>query len=323
MTSAEPSRTSAYSTDIGWRVVWQRIGMGLTYKEIAYRLQIAVGTAHRLFQMYESTGDVAPLKRAERYELRKLDNLHEIYIIGLICENPAIYLREVCGKIFEVTGVRVSTSTVCKVIHRNGITRKKLTKAALQRSLEHRAAFMANMLQYPRDFFVWVDETGTDRRDQLRKFGYAIRGQPAVCTQLFTRGKRISAVVAMSSEGVEASGSNNGEKFVDFVRGSLIPVTQPFPDRHSIVIMDNCSIHHIQAVKDLFDSFGVLLVYLPPYSPDYNPIEELFSYLKYYLKEHEDLIQAVPSPVHIIQEGLNSVTSSKCNGWINHSGYST
>ena len=96
--------------------------MGLTYKEIAYRLQIAVGTAHRLFQMYESTGDVAPLKRAERYELRKLDNLHEIYIIGLICENPAIYLREVCGKIFEVTGVRVSTSTVCKVIHRNGIT---------------------------------------------------------------------------------------------------------------------------------------------------------------------------------------------------------
>ena len=89
MTSAEPS---AYSTDIGWRVVWQRIGMGLTYKEIAYRLQIAVGTAHRL---YESTGDVAPLKRAERYELRKLDNLHEIYIIGLICENPAIYLHEV------------------------------------------------------------------------------------------------------------------------------------------------------------------------------------------------------------------------------------
>ncbi len=61
MTSAEPSRTSAYSTDIGWRVVWQRIGMGLTYKEIAYRLQIAVGTARRLFQRYESTGDVAPL----------------------------------------------------------------------------------------------------------------------------------------------------------------------------------------------------------------------------------------------------------------------
>ena len=91
MTSAEPSKTAAYSIDIGWRVVWQRIGMGLTYKEIAIRLQIAVSTAHRLFQRYESTGDVAPLNRAERHELRKLDNLHELFIIGLICENPAIY----------------------------------------------------------------------------------------------------------------------------------------------------------------------------------------------------------------------------------------
>ena len=46
MTSAEPARTTAYSTDIGWRVVWHRIGMGLTYKEIVICLQIGVGTAH-------------------------------------------------------------------------------------------------------------------------------------------------------------------------------------------------------------------------------------------------------------------------------------
>ncbi len=131
----------------------------------------------------------------EAYELTSGSNNGDKFVdfvrgslIGLICENPAIYLREVCGKIYEVTGVRVSTSTVCKVIHRNGITRKKLTKVALQRS--------------------------PDRRDQLRKFGYAIRGQPAVCTQLFTRGKRISAVVAMSSEGVEAYELTSGSTTV-------------------------------------------------------------------------------------------------------------
>ena len=52
-------------------------------------------------------------------------------------------------------------------------------------------------------------------------------------------------------------------------------MTQPFPGQNSIIIMDNCSIHHIQEVKDLL---GVLLMYLPPYSPDFNPIEELFSF---------------------------------------------
>ena len=54
---------------------------------------------------------------------------------------------------------------------------------------------------------------------------------------------------------------------------------QPFPDKHSVVIMDNCSIHHVAEVKDLIEDAGILLLFLPPYSPDYNPIEELFSYL--------------------------------------------
>ena len=52
MTSAEPARTTAYSTDIGWRVVWLRKEVGLDYKEIAVRLQIGIGTAHRIYHRY-------------------------------------------------------------------------------------------------------------------------------------------------------------------------------------------------------------------------------------------------------------------------------
>ena len=75
-------------------------------------------------------------------------------------------------------------------------------------------------------------------------------------------------------------------------------------------------------MKHLFTSYGIVLLYLPAYSPDFNPIEELFSYLKYYLKSHEDLIQALPTAVSVIEAGLESVTSSKCHGWINDCGYS-
>ena len=185
---------------------------------------------------------------------------------------------------------------------------------------------MAYILQFPREFLVFVDETGTDLRDQLRKFGYSIRGLPAECKRLLTRGTRISAMVAMSSDGVEAyelcTGTTDAIKFLDFLRGSLIPNMNPFPDKHSIIVMDNCTIHHVQEVKDLIEQFGIMVIYLPPYSPDYNPIEELFSYLKYYLKQHEDLIQALPTPATVvIEEALESVTSSKCNGWINDSKY--
>ena len=96
----------------------------------------------------------------------------------------------------------------------------------------------------------------------------------------------------------------------------------PFPDTNSILIMDNCAIHHVQEIKDFLNDMGIMLLYLPPYSPDFNPIEELFSYLKYYLKEHEHLIESLPSPIPIIEAALDSVTSSKCNGWINDSKYS-
>lgn len=130
---------------------------------------------------------------------------------------------------------------------------------------------------------------------------------------------------AITSDGVleyeATTGSINADKFMDFIRGRLIPNMQPFPAKHSILILDNCSIHHAHAhdVTTLLSSFGV---FLPLYSPDYNPIEELFSYIKYYLKAHDDIIQAVGDPLPIIHSAFQSVSKSQCDGWINHSGYS-
>lgn len=325
MTSVEPSRTTGYSPDIGWRVVWQRIGQESHYKDIAKRLQIGVGTAHKIFKRFECTGDVRPLRRGVRPDKRKLDGHHELYIIALVAENPGISLHEICLKIEEATYVSVSGPTVCRVLHRNGFTRKKIVQVAKQRSVEFRANFMAHALQFPRNFFVWVDETGSDRRDQIRKFGYALKGLTPIYHRLLVRGSRVSSIAAMCSEGVvdyELTDSTvNAGKFYDFVRGQLIPNMQPFPGDRSIIVMDNCTVHHTQQLKDLVESAGVLLLFLPPYSPDFNPIEELFSYVKYYLKEHDDVIQALNDITPILKSAFDSVTSSQCNGWITHSGY--
>ena len=153
---------------------------------------------------------------------------------------------------------------------------------------------MAEVLRYPRNFLVWVDETGSDNSDQIRKFGYALRGLPPLYHRFLVRGTRISSIVAMGCEGVltfnMVTGTTNGETFFDFIRGSIIPSMQPFPAPCSILVMDNCSIHHIQEVRDILDLAGILLLYLPPYSPDLNPAEEMFSYVKYYLKDHDEIL---------------------------------
>ena len=84
----------------------------------------------------------------------------------------------------------------------------------------------------------------------------------------------------------------------------------------SILVMDNCSIHHVQPVLDTLKQMGILVLFLPPYSPDVNPIEEMFSYIKYYLKDHDPILHALDDPVPLIETSFESVTKEKCIGWI-------
>ena len=84
--------------------------------------------------------------------------------------------------------------------------------------------------------------------------------------------------------------------------------------------MDNCTVHHVAPVMDLFESAGVLH-FLPHYSLDYNTIEKAFSYVKGYLKEHDDIHKLI-DPITLLQAAFHSITKEQCNAWINHSGYS-
>ena len=100
---------------------------------------------------------------------------------------------------------------------------------------------------------------------------------------LYTSGRRISAISAISTRGVEdvylAEGGVSGDTFCDFIEKCLLPVLMPFngSNHRSIVVIDNASIHHIDEVVQLVSSVGALLWFLPPYSPDLNPIEPVFS----------------------------------------------
>lgn len=115
----------------------------------------------------------------------------------------------------------------------------------------------------------------------------------------------------------------NSELFFDYIRGTLIPKMSPFDGTSpkSIVIMDNFSVHHVDEVKEMFQDAGIPVFFLPPYSPDYNPIEEAFSYVKTYLREHDELLQSITNPCTIIRSAFESITPYHCSQWITHSGY--
>ena len=85
----------------------------------------------------------------------------------------------------------------------------------------------------------------------------------------------------------------NGERFEYFVRTCLLPILLPYNgiNPHSIVIMDNAAIHHVCPVVRLIQSTGAKLVFLPPYSPDLNPLEPVFGKVKQILKENDSIFQ--------------------------------
>lgn len=80
-------------------------------------------------------------------------------------------------------------------------------------------------------------------------------------------------------------------------------------------------ITYIQDVVDLLRDAGILVLFLPPYSPDLNPMEEFFSYVKYYLKDHDDVLQTMLDPIPLIRAAFENATVDTINGWIRHSGY--
>ena len=111
--SAEPGRKAPYSDDIRWRVVWQKIGMGLKFRTIARNLSVSSGTVHNHFKRFEEIGVVTAASKASREHLRALNGEQELLLVGLIYDNPALYLSEVCHKIKQTFGIEVSPSTVC------------------------------------------------------------------------------------------------------------------------------------------------------------------------------------------------------------------
>ena len=119
---------------------------------------------HNVCELFLATGEVAA---KERESQRVLDEYHELLIVRLILNQPDMYLRVLCRHVHIVTRVQVSESTMCRVLSKNGLTRKKIGQVAAQRCSDLRGRFMAEMSCFSTSQLVWVDETGCKKKDSI------------------------------------------------------------------------------------------------------------------------------------------------------------
>ena len=189
-------------------------------------------------------------------------------------------------KIATNLGVDITMAWRIKQFERTGmVSKKQYHRDNLPRKVNHTIKLvLCVVLEHPS-----LDETKSDRHNALRKYGYSLWGIPAVSCKLLVRGQHLSTIACISIEGisecetVESTVDGDTYEFVSYCH-FLCP-----KNHHSIVVMDNASVHHINGTFELINGAGALLIYLPPYSPDYNPIEEAFSKVKTCIKTYEEL----------------------------------
>jgi transposase len=167
---------------------------------------------------------------------------------------------------------------------------------------------------------VCIDETGTST-NMARLRGRAPRGERLVSKVPQGHWKTTTFVAALRSNTLTApcviDGPMNGNAFLAYVEQILAPTLKP----GDIVVLDNLSAHKVQGVRQAIEAAGAKLLYLPPYSPDFNPIEQLFAKLKALLrKAAERSVEGLWNRIAVL---LDAFTPEECVNYFRNAGYAS
>lgn len=165
---------------------------------------------------------------------------------------------------------------------------------------------------------IFIDETGTSTK-MARLRGRAKRGHRCLAAIPHGHWKTTTFTAGLSLNGILApmvlDGPMNGEAFLAYIRQVLVPVLR----KGDIVIMDNLPAHKVTGVRQAIEAAGAWLLYLPPYSPDFNPIEMAFSKLKATLRKAA--ARTIPELWDVIAVAIEQFKPQECINYFAAAGY--
>jgi transposase len=166
---------------------------------------------------------------------------------------------------------------------------------------------------------VFLDESSVNT-GMTRLYGRCTSGERVIDYTPDVRFERTSVLSSVRLNGdlvpLVFEGSLNGELFKEYVSKCLVPALQ----EGDIVIMDNLSVHKVKGIAELIQAVGAEVIYLPPYSPDLNPIEMMWSKIKAHLRKTK--ARAKRALDGAIAEALDIVSPTDILGWFAKDGYS-
>lgn len=306
-----------YSKDLRERVVAAVDHHEGSQREVARRFRVDLSFVVRLLQRRRDAGTLAP-KPHGGGPPRSLAPDDERRLAELIREQPDATLEQ----LRERGGFGCSLTTVWRALRRLGLTRKKKTQHADERDRpdvqKKRRSFRRKVNRIEPERLIFVDETGVTTA-MTPAYAWATRGERAVDSAPGAW-ESVTVIVAMGLDGVRAplaiSGATNAATFESYVDQVLVPALHA----GDVVVFDNLSAHLGTAVTKAIEGAGASVLPLPPYSPDYTPIEELFSKVKEFLRRVA--ARAKGDLYDAIGDALRQVTDRDMIGWFQQAGLS-
>ncbi|CAG8551735.1 11571_t:CDS:2, partial [Acaulospora morrowiae] len=313
------------SDDLRWRVVYLHLD-GYSKKKISSYLYISRSTVNRILCLYRRWGCVKDPFKGTRGR-RKIFHHNDMKVLkSLVNEKVDWYLDELVVEMERRSGKKVSVPTLWRALKFCGITRKKLCKAAMERNELLRSAFIAKIGEsYFPEQLIFIDESSKDERSLSRAYGYSFINRRAEKKVVFVRGKRYTVLLALTQEGIVAidvmEGSCSKMRFREFILSKVIPCMNRYPDPNSVLVLDNAMIHYDEEWISIVEGLGGHVLFLPPYSPDFNPIETAFSVIKAWLKRYRDFALNRDDPIYSILIACSHITPEMAKSFFNSSIY--
>ena len=167
---------------------------------------------------------------------------------------------------------------------------------------------------------MFIDETWT-KTNMTRLYGWARRGERLVAKVPQGKWKTATFLAALRNDRIEApcvfDGPINGERFLAYVEQFLVPTLKP----NDIVVLDNLGSHKGKAVRNAIKAAGGRLLFLPKYSPDLNPIEQLFAKLKGFLRKAAP--RTLDAISRAIAQALATIPPHECANYLAGAGYAS
>ena len=254
----------------------------LTNKEIAKNLRCSI----RAIEAARSRRRIFGKTRRRPGPQPCIDSPTADALERFVSSRPDRQLGEMRGFLERQFELSVSERTVRRTL--KDWSKKVMRRRAKQQDPELRHYYMHKLSALHSYQLIYLDESGCDFLVGRRKKGWAPRGVTPVLVEPFGRGKRWQILPAYTQDGVLVAhifeGSTNAETFESFI----LEVLNACADWEStpVLVMDNASIHRSRRVRQMCIDAGVILLYLPPYSPDFNPIEEFFAELKAFMRQN-------------------------------------